>query len=156
MNLRCCVILMITFITLPFSLQAAESEAAIEQEILLQINHYRQAHGLGTLRMNPVMTREARQHSLDMANHKIPFGHQYFSDRIKRIYKQVTLPMGGAENVAYNYKTASIVVNGWLKSPGHKRNIDGKYNLTGIGVVRDKQGKLYYTQMFLRADDQAK
>lgn len=148
--------LMIALTSLPLTLRATGSEASIEQDILLRINQYRQAHGLGALRMNSVISSEARQHSRDMANHKIPFGHEYFSDRIKRIYAHISQPRGGAENVAYNYKTATIVVNGWLKSPGHKRNIDGNYNLTGIGVVRDKQGRLYYTQMFVRADDNKK
>lgn len=132
---------------------AASSEASIEQAILEQVNHYRITHGKRALRMNTYVANEARQHSRDMANHKIPFGHQYFPQRVKRIYAHVKQPMGAAENVAYNYKTASIVVNGWLKSPGHKRNIDGNYNQTGIGVVRDKQGRLYFTQMFLRAEE---
>ncbi|MGQ3890443.1 CAP domain-containing protein [Legionella sp. CNM-4043-24] len=158
MNLRTYLIsgLLSALLSLPFSLHATESDASIEQEILVKINQYRKAHGLNPLRMNPLMSSEARQHSRDMANHKIPFGHAYFSERVKRIYARVPQqPMGAAENVAYNYKSASIVVNGWLKSPGHKRNIDGKYNLTGIGVVHDKQGRLYFTQIFLRVNDKA-
>lgn len=134
------------------ALAADESESALEQSVLVQINQYRKAHGLQALRMNARISEEARQHSRDMANHKTGFGHSHFQDRVKRLYAHATQPRAAAENVAYNYKTASIVVNGWLKSPGHKQNIDGHYNLTGIGVVRDKQGKLYYTQMFLRAD----
>ncbi len=45
------------------------------------------------------------------------------------------------------------MVEQWLTSPGHKRNIVGNYNITGIGIARDKQGKLYYTQIFLRSSD---
>jgi uncharacterized protein YkwD len=143
------------FVLLGFSwsVQAdSDSNSSIEKAILVQVNQYRVSQGLGALQMNALISKEARQHSLDMASHKIPFGHHYFSDRIKRLYSRIPNPRGGAENVAYNYKTAKIVVDGWLKSPGHKRNIVGNYNLTGIGVVRDKQGRLYYTQMFLRAD----
>ena len=51
--------------------------------------------------------------------------------------------------------TAKIVVDGWIKSPGHRQNIVGRYNLTGIGIVRDRAGKLYYTQLFVRTNEHA-
>lgn len=87
-----------------------------------------------------------------MATHKIPFGHQYFNDRIKHLYSRISHCRGGAENVAFNYKDSRYLVDQWIKSPGHKRNIVGHYNQTGIGIARDKNGKLYYTQMFILAD----
>jgi uncharacterized protein YkwD len=55
-----------------------------------------------------------------------------------------------AENVAFGSSTAKEVVDGWLNSPGHKKNIEGNYKLTGIGVARDQQAKLYFTQIFAR------
>ena len=133
-----------------------ESETAIQNAVLFHINQYRQQHHLEPLKMNPVMVKEARQHSLDMANHRIPFGHKYFSHRISTIYSQIKEGVAASENVAYNYKNAQIVVKNWLLSPGHKKNIDGPYNLTGVGVIRDTQGKLYFTQIFLRTESQNK
>lgn len=126
------------------------SETAIQNAILQQINHYRLLHGLPKLTMDKRIVKEARLHSQNMASHKIAFGHQQFFARVKRLKSQIKPFGGAAENVAYNYKSASDVVNGWLKSPGHKANIDGRrYRLTGIGVVKDAQGKLYFTQLFL-------
>ncbi|USQ13349.1 CAP domain-containing protein [Legionella lytica] len=130
--------------------QVVESETAIQNAVLVHINTYRKQHGLPPLKMDNNMVREAKQHSLDMAAHRMPFGHQDFSKRITRLHKQIKNTGAGAENVAYNYKNAQIVVQQWLRSSGHKRNIVGNYDLTGIGVARDKQGKLYYTQLFLR------
>jgi uncharacterized protein YkwD len=46
--------------------------------------------------------------------------------------------------------SAREVVDGWLKSPGHKRNIEGDFTLTGIGIASDKQGNIYFTQIFSR------
>jgi uncharacterized protein YkwD len=126
------------------------SDTAIQNEVLVHINEYRQKHGLGKLKMDNDIIREAKQHSIDMATHKISFGHEGFGKRIARLHQRIKNSGAGAENVAYNYKDARTVVQQWLRSPGHKRNIDGNYNLTGIGVVRDRQGKLYYTQIFLR------
>jgi uncharacterized protein YkwD len=45
--------------------------------------------------------------------------------------------------------TAREVVDNWLKSPMHKKNIEGAFNLTGIGVAADKKGTLYFTQIFV-------
>ena len=126
------------------------SDTAIENAILVHINQYRQQHGLSALKMNNQMVVEARQHSVDMAKHRMPFGHNKFNSRIDRLHAQVKNSGAGAENVAYNYKDAQDVVKNWLRSPGHKRNIDGNYNLTGIGIARDQNGKIYFTQIFLR------
>lgn len=128
----------------------AETDAEMPILILQHINTYRTSHGLQALKMDPVISLEAKKHSLDMATHRLGFGHDYFNDRIKHIYARVPHCRGGAENVAYNYKNAAHVVREWIKSPGHKRNIDGRYNLTGIGIARDLKGKIYFTQMFIR------
>ncbi len=123
---------------------------SIEQGILVYINQYRQEHGLKPLKMDSHMSSEARRHSQEMANHSIPFGHKYFLSRVERLHKQIKNSGAGAENVAYNYKDAQDVVKNWLKSSGHKHNIDGNYDLTGIGIARDAHGKIYFTQIFLK------
>lgn len=126
------------------------STTAIQDTVLLHINEYRQQHGLSKLKIDNHIVVQAKQHSLDMANHRMSFGHKYFPQRIAKLRSQIKNYNGGAENIAYNYKNGREVVKQWIRSPGHKKNILGNYNLTGIGVVRDKQGKLYYTQIFIR------
>jgi uncharacterized protein YkwD len=126
------------------------SDAAIENAILVHINEYRHKHGLSALKMDKNMVREAKNHSIDMANHTMPFGHKYFKSRIDRLHAKIKNSNAGAENVAYNYKDAENVVKNWVRSPGHKRNIEGNYDLTGVGIARDKQGKIYFTQIFLK------
>jgi uncharacterized protein YkwD len=128
----------------------AASDAAIQNAVLVNINKYRQKSGLSSLKMDDRIIKEAKNHSIDMANHTVPFGHKYFKTRIDKLHSQIKNSNAGAENVAYNYKDAQDVVKNWLRSPGHKRNIDGNYNLTGIGIARDGKGKIYFTQIFLR------
>ncbi|WP_035919025.1 CAP domain-containing protein [Legionella fairfieldensis] len=125
-------------------------DAANQKAILKYVNQDRIQHGLKPLQMNKLMSDEAAKHSRDMAKHRIPFGHQYFGKRIHRLFGQIKLCQSGAENVAYAYKDGKAVVMNWLTSPGHRRNIRGNYNLTGIGLARDEKGKIYYTQIFLR------
>jgi uncharacterized protein YkwD len=89
-----------------------------------------------------------------MANKKIPFGHDGFDGRMERLSKQLKPTYSFAENVAMGATTAQEVVTQWLNSPGHKKNIEGDYNLTGIGIVKGKDGNLYYTQIFINRAEQ--
>lgn len=149
------IILCFLFNLLPYIDAAAsskpteENEIAIQKKVLFYINEYRQQHGLSKLKMNNHIVTQAKQHSQDMANHHMTFGHKDFNKRIAKLRSQIKNVIAGAENVAYNYKDAHDVVNQWVRSFGHKRNIEGHYNLTGIGVARDTQGKLYFTQIFI-------
>lgn len=87
-----------------------------------------------------------------MANGKVPFSHQGFEKRVTIlpiIYKSA------GENVAFNQgysDPAGQAVIGWLNSPGHLKNIKGKYNLTGIGVAANQKGEVYLTQIFLQTN----
>lgn len=140
------------FIFLAYNPSVFAQDSSMENAILKYINQYRVQHKMPPLKMNALMSKEAYKHSLDMAEHRMPFGHGGFLNRIKNCFKQFNKNGGaGAENIAYNYKTAKVVVDGWLHSPGHLANIRGNYNLTGIGIARDKQGKIYFTQLFMRA-----
>ena len=132
------------------------SEAAMEQMVVQAVNEYRAKRWLPPLQTNPVLAHEAKLHSLDMERKRIPFGHQYFGTRIKHIYSQIKYCNGGSENVAWfpPSKSPKDVVALWLTSSGHRRNILGHFNLTGVGIVRDKRGWLYYTQIFIKTDKQ--
>jgi uncharacterized protein YkwD len=124
--------------------------AAVEQSVFTQINNYRASKGLAKLTRNSAIDNRARIHSQDMANGKVGFGHTGFSERVRAIGIPYT---AAGENVAYNQgypDPATKAVDGWLKSPGHLRNIVGNYNKTGIGVAVTSSGKVYLTQIFLR------
>lgn len=155
------IIILIVLLSISISALANESTAnsstdeVIQNNILMYVNKYRREQGLNALKPNTSISLEARRHSQDMATHKIPFGHQYFPDRIKRLYSQIKFCRSGAENVAFNYKDTKDLVRRWIASPGHRKNIVGHYNLTGIGIARDKNGKIYYTQIFLLNDNPA-
>ena len=61
---------------------------------------------------------------------------------------------GVGENVAANNGESSragdMAVTDWLESPGHRRNIEGSYELTGIGVAQGPNGMYHFTQLFVR------
>ena len=121
--------------------------------ILHYVNEYRAQHRLAPLKLSHQISQEARLHSKEMATKKIPFGHIGYSQRIHHLYQQYDNCNGGAENVAYYRINAKKLVEGWIASRGHRRNIEGNYNLTGIGIAYSgKPGWAYFTQIFLRSD----
>jgi uncharacterized protein YkwD len=132
--------------------QAATSPSAMEQAILTQVNAYRQSKGLSPLVNDSRVTDQARRHSENMAAGRTPFGHTGFQDRVKAIAKVIPY-QGAAENVAYNmgYKDpVTQAVQGWIKSTGHRQNMEGKYDLSGIGVAKNAKGEYYFTQVFIK------
>jgi uncharacterized protein YkwD len=128
----------------------ALAQGNMEQEILVLINKYRKKKHLAPLKENNLVTAQAEKHSRGMANGNVAFGHGGFDSRLRLLMKQLPGSNAGAENVAYGSRTAEAVVEMWLNSPGHKKNIQGNYNLTGIGVAKSRDGTLFYTQIFIR------
>lgn len=118
-------------------------------EILHLLNEHRKKKGLSPLMINEEVTKAALSHSRNMATNKVPFGHDKFDERMRAVGRKVP-SMGWAENVAAGQTTAQGVVRSWLNSKGHRENIEGRYDLTGIGIAKGKDGQLYYTQIFVK------
>ncbi len=119
-----------------------------ENNILFYVNDYRSRKGLPALQMNGDISSQAEKHSIDMATKKVGFGHDGFEDRVKIISKKIGNIHSSAENVAYGNLSPKEVVDIWLKSPGHRKNIEGNYTLTGIGIATGKDNIIFFTQIF--------
>ena len=107
------------------------------ESVLTAINAARAKAGCGPLRLNGKLVAAARGHAKAMAEQNF-FGHagkdgSRFSSRIARQgYSYRT----AAENIAAGQKSAAQVVNSWLKSAGHRRNIlNCRMTETGIALV---------------------
>ena len=124
----------------------------LEQEIVDLINYYRDTTGKSELIIDTVLRREARNHSVNIATGKVPFGHEGYQERANTIFTEVGGKTFG-ENVAEgNYPDASYFINSWLSSPSHLENIDGDYDLTGVGVAETEKGVKIATQIFLKIE----
>jgi uncharacterized protein YkwD len=121
----------------------------LERDVLALVNKYRQSKKLPPLQSNPAMEYQARRHSMDMATHRIPFGHQGLTFRIKYISEKTGVTQVG-ENVAFGNLSAESVVDGWLNSAPQRKNLEGNYKYTGIGVSRNMQNQIYFTQIFAK------
>jgi len=124
--------------------------ASMSADILRYVNEYRHKKRLAPLQANSFISSVALEHSRDMLSGKTPFGHEGFHERINRLRKRLGPIHVAAENVASGPMSAREVVDGWLHSPGHRRNIEGNFKLTGIGLARREDGMVYFTQIFTR------
>ncbi len=125
--------------------------SAMEKSIHQQINQYRQLRKLPPLALDARISEQAKIHSQNMASGKVPFSHQGFDERVSAIRRQIPY-RAAAENVAFNQgypNPGEQAVDGWIKSNGHRVNIEGQYNLTGVGVVKNAKNEYYFTQLFI-------
>lgn len=120
-----------------------------EIEIVELVNRHRATLGLNSLTISKAITGPSKVHSQNMANGRVRFSHDGFEERTAAIRKAIG-GIGFAENVAYGQTTAESVVDGWLKSPGHRKNIEGDFTHIGIGIAQAKDRALYYTQIFAK------
>ncbi len=143
---------------IPRSAHAAVPESppaarTLESRTFKLVNDHRRSLGLAPLAYDARIAAVARRHSRDMAAGRIPPGHEGFDGRQHEISKMIRLK-GIAENVGINNyplsRTVRAAVTGWLESRGHKANIEGRYDVTGVGIVRDTRGTYFYTQIFVR------
>lgn len=126
------------------------STANMEVDILKYVNLHRKSAGRGPVQLNSVESSVALQHSRNMAEGRTPFGHKGLDLRMNTISRQIGPVNSIGENVAMGQMTAKEVVESWLQSPPHRKNIEGDFILTGIGWAKDPHGTIYYTQIFTR------
>jgi uncharacterized protein YkwD len=129
------------------------SPSALERRVFERVNAYRVTKDLAALAWNDEVAAAARRHSAGMAAGRVPFGHAGFQARIEALDKRAPWT-GVAENVymmSDRGDPAASAAAGWIDSPGHRKNIEGPFDQTGVGVARSASGRLYFTQVFIEA-----
>ncbi|MFJ8832658.1 CAP domain-containing protein [Micromonospora aurantiaca] len=118
------------------------------QKVVTIVNQERAKAGCKALTVNAKLNLAAQRHSQDQADHRKmdhtgSDGSQPW-DRVKAAgysYRMV------GENVAWNYQTPAAVMEGWMNSEGHRKNIlNCSYTQIGVGVARSNGP--YWTQVF--------
>jgi uncharacterized protein YkwD len=121
----------------------APAQADTAQSVLTAVNAARAKAGCGPLRLDSRLTAAARSHAKAMAEQNF-FGHagkdgSRFSSRIKR---QGYSFRTAAENIAAGQRSVGQVVQSWLNSAGHRRNIlNCRLTETGIAMVYQPDDK---------------
>jgi uncharacterized protein YkwD len=129
----------------------------VEKATFLLVNDYRKSKDLPALIWSDSIAAEAREHSKDMASGEVDFGHDGFGGRIDRLRSVLTGLRGAGENVLMTSnldEVARSALTMWLGSPHHLKNIRGDYNYSGMGVWQNKDGAIYFTQIFVKLEPQ--
>lgn len=122
------------------------------------VNAHRRRLGLRPLRQSPTLTRAAQWKALHMARYRY-MRHEDPAPPVGRGVgaRLASCGYGGGrwgENLAFGYGTAAAVVSAWLRSPGHRANIErGSFRVIGVGAGRASGGTLYWSQEFGSRDD---
>jgi uncharacterized protein YkwD len=116
------------------------------QRLLHQINQERGRSNLPRFHMSPTLVRGAQLHACDNANHNrlshIGTDGSSPGKRVLRVGYDFDLV---TENVAIGYVRAKQVLEAWLRSSMHRKNIfEPRTNDLGLAVARGHDGRLHW------------
>lgn len=126
--------------------------SALENEVIRLVNIEREKAGINALIQNRELMKVARMKSQDFID-KNYFSHTSPTyGTVSNMLETFGIPFTAvAENIANGQRNAEEVMNSWMNSPGHRANIlSSTYNQIGVGVARDSNGKLFWTQIFIK------
>ena len=127
-------------------------EMSVVREYSLQvidlINAERAKAGVGALVESDALYAAASLRSEELVqlfSHNRPDGSLCFT-----VYGEFNISCRArAENIAAGQSSPEKVVEAWMKSDGHSRNIlNPSYGKVGVGVYQDSSGKIYWVQLF--------
>ena len=99
---------------------------------------------LPPLEVNDTLTAYAQEHANWMAS----------NDRLQHSSMKKIMQLGfsaAGENIAWGQSTPEKVMQSWLWSPGHRRNIMSRtYTKLGCGAAKDNKNRLYWCVCFGR------
>ena len=126
----------------------------VRAEMLAEVNALRRKAGAPELRMNAALEKAAQVHAQDMLDrgffaHKSPSNTTVRERATKAGYKWRNI----GENIAEGQRSVDEVLQTWMDSPGHRRNmLEPKFREIGIGLVtgkgRDGEYRVIWVQNF--------
>lgn len=118
----------------------------VRSDMIQQINAQRSKNGVPPLALYEPVNETAQEKAVDMFTSGV-FSHYssklgYMTDQFRN--HGITC-YGWGENIAWGQSSVSMVMNGWMNSPGHRKNIlNASHTHVGIGYHRG-----YWVQQFV-------
>ncbi len=114
-------------------------------EVLDLVNAERAKNGLSPLVLDPELASNANVRAKEIVEQ---FSHTRPNGESCDTAVTVNWSYIG-ENIAMGYPTPEAVMNGWMNSDGHRKNIlNGDFTKIGIGVC-SSGGAMYWVQLFV-------
>jgi uncharacterized protein YkwD len=146
---------MLALAVAPLASQPRTSVHVAEHRVFEEVNRVRRAQGLEVLEWNESLAEEAQRQAQNMAARKF-FAHRdpVRGDIGERLNASHIQWSGCAENLfrerGYDDPVA-VAVQGWLDSPGHRRNmLDKAMTQTGVGIAVEGADTVLIVQEFIR------
>lgn len=115
------------------------------------VNNHRTSIGLRALILDDGLNEIVLEHSQNMANKTVAFGHTGFSSRCSAGYDALGGGSWCGENVAMGQKTPQAAFTSWMNSSGHRANIESsRATHTGFAYAKSSSGTYYWTQIFIK------
>jgi stress response protein SCP2 len=133
-----------------YGVQVDDSAGGPLADVVTATNAERARHGLAPLTVDARLAAAAQAHSADMVArsffaHENPDGAQVWDRALAAGYAYRKV----AENIAAGQRSAAEVVEGWMNSPGHRRNIlDPELTQIGVGTATGGEYGIHWTQVF--------
>ena len=122
----------------------------MEKELLGLINEHRTSIGLSSLADSAPAYKYAEEHNNYMIS-KNSLSHDNFETRASKIADE-TNALKVSENVARFYTTAQRTLKAWVESDSHRKAMEGDFSHTTLSVQLDKDGRPYFTQIFIKVE----
>ncbi|UAL48945.1 SafA/ExsA family spore coat assembly protein [Sutcliffiella horikoshii] len=122
-----------------------------EEQVAKLVNQERAKYGLKPLKLNWELSRVARYKSQDMIDKRY-FSHTSptYGSPFDMIRNFGISYRSAGENIAAGQQTPQEVMNAWMNSDGHRKNIlSSQYTEIGVGYAKGGQYGHYWTQMFI-------
>lgn len=127
-----------------------------ESVMFRKLNQYRMSQNLELFKMNRIASKYAYQHCKNMADGKIPVGHDGFEERMKKIKQEGVAAVSWRENVAMS-KPDMNPIDAWKKSNGHnKAMLTSYFNQVGIGYCMNEEDYSFYVLILMKVDSSKK
>lgn len=127
-----------------------DSQHAFIQRVVDLVNAERAKEGLSPLTVNlnvqaaaQVRAKECEQYF----SHTRPNGSSFAT----ALWEQGVTYKSAGENIAWGQRSPEEVMNAWMNSPGHRKNImNPNFTTIGVGYYENAKGTDYWCQLFTR------
>lgn len=132
--------------------QTAKTSTTLAQQkkVISIVNQHRKKEGLPELTMDDKLMKAAQDRANELTkefSHTRPNGTSCFT-----IFTKYDITAGcSGENIAAGQRDAQSVMDAWMHSEGHKKNIMNKnFNKIGVGLVMNSKDEYsyYWVQLF--------
>ncbi len=123
------------------------NQSSMVNEVLRLVNIERANAGVHALTLSSTLTNYAQIRADELQatySHDRPNGDAWHT-----VLGNDASGRSAAENIAQGHRSAQEVVDGWMNSEGHKKNIlNDAYDQLGVGISSDSSGRLSWCQLF--------